>query len=156
MFKFNKLFVLTLIALIAIVASKNDALEITDVEKDVQETRSAEAAVLKQLKVIQSKSDESIYTYKCTVGTNKSNRLICTAHDNYSWNSTQNVELKLRCPKSGSGPTVSYVEIDFAVSSPSVNCHVHEGSIGSGYIGVTVNAWSTLIFNYLANFYTNQ
>ncbi|XP_037805288.1 uncharacterized protein LOC119599559 [Lucilia sericata] len=83
-------------------------------------------------------------------------RLICTASDNNSWNSAQNVELKLRCPKNGSGPTVSYVEINFSVSSPSVNCYVHEGAIGLGYIGVTVNAWSTLIFNYLANFYTYQ
>lgn len=81
-------------------------------------------------------------------------RLACTAHDSTSWSVPHNVELKLRCPKVGSGLTLSYVEIIYSVSSNSVNCFVNEGAVGLGYIGVSVQAWNTLIFNYSAQFFT--
>ncbi|XP_065360097.1 uncharacterized protein LOC135953981 [Calliphora vicina] len=154
MFNFNLVFVATLIVSLAVVSCKTDAIEVTDVEKNVADTNPAEVAVLTQLKFSEADSGDAIYTYKCTVGTYRSNRLACTAQDSNSWNSLQNVQLKLRCPRSGSGLTLSYVEIIYSVSSASVNCYVNEGAIGLGYIGVTINAWNTLIFNYSAKFYS--
>ena len=79
-------------------------------------------------------------------------RLACTAHDSTSWAAPHDVQLKLRCPRSGSGLTLSYVEIIYSVSSPNVNCRVHEGAIGLGYIGVTVTAANTVFFSYNAKF----
>ncbi|XP_065366258.1 uncharacterized protein LOC135959137 [Calliphora vicina] len=154
MFNFNILFVATLIASLALVSCNTNAIAVTDVEKNVVDTNPAEIAVLTQLKVIESDSGDAIYTYKCTVGNYVSSRLACTAQDSTSWNSLHNVELKLRCPRSGSGLTLSYVEIIYSVSSASVNCYVNEGAVGLGYIGVTINAWNTLIFNYSAKFYS--
>lgn len=62
--------------------------------------------------------------------------------------------MKLRCPKKGSGLALSYVEIIFSVTSPSVNCVVNEGGIGVGYIGLAVSAWNTLSLSHSASFYT--
>lgn len=80
--------------------------------------------------------------------------MACVAHDNVGWPTAHDVELKLRCPKAGSGAILSYVEIIFSVSSNSVKCFVNEGAVGMGYIGVTVQAWNTLIFNYSAQFFS--
>ncbi|KAM7361947.1 uncharacterized protein ACRADG_012807 [Cochliomyia hominivorax] len=154
MFKFNKLFLISLFALIAIASCSSGALEVTDVEKKVEDTNPAEVAVLTQLKAKESDSVDNIYTYKCTVGRYQSSRLACTAQDSTSWNTPHNVELKLRCPRSGSGLTLSYVEVIYSVTSNQVNCYVNEGAVGLGYIGITINGWNTLIFNYSAKFYS--
>ena len=69
-----------------------------------------------------------------------------------SWTAPHDVQLKLRCPKSGTGLKLSYVEVLYAVSSPNVDCRVHEGAVGLDYIGVTINAANTVIFTYNAKF----
>ncbi|XP_037805311.1 uncharacterized protein LOC119599573 [Lucilia sericata] len=153
MFKLKQFFVTTLIVSLVIVPCKTDNIEVIDVENNVTDSP-AETAVLKLLNVTESDAGAVIYTYKCTVGTYQSGRLACIANNNTSWNSPHDAELKLRCPKVGSGVVLSYVEILYSVTYPNVKCYVNEGAVGLRYIGVTVNAWNTLMFNYWAYFYT--
>lgn len=80
--------------------------------------------------------------------------LACIGHDKAGWPTAHDVQLNLRCPKSGSGLTLTYAEIVFTVSSNSVKCFVNEGAIGMGYLGVTIQAWNTLVFEYSAQFFS--
>lgn len=76
MFNLNKFLGLAfLFALFVNVCSATEAvLEVTEVESKVDETNSENVAILTQLKSKASDSKDAIYTYKCTVGTQRSSK----------------------------------------------------------------------------------
>lgn len=72
MFKF--LGAILLLALFVNVNCEEGPLEVTEVNTNVLETKPENVAILTQLKSIASDPSSTIYTYKCTVGTQSSSK----------------------------------------------------------------------------------
>ncbi|XP_073821729.1 uncharacterized protein [Musca autumnalis] len=145
MFILNKPFLIILLASVACLYADEN---IKAVESD-----SKQKTELKQLKVEQNQLGETQYTFKCTVGNNKTARIGCSGQDRTDWITPHDVALTLRCPPSGTGPIMAFVEIIFTVTSQNVNCHVLDGGIGQNYIQTRLDVYGTKLMDYRAEFY---
>ncbi|KAM7361896.1 uncharacterized protein ACRADG_012760 [Cochliomyia hominivorax] len=154
MFNFNKFLLICLISInFALLATASGTTE-PKIEKKNVAANPAKIAMLTQLKVKDSNDVNGTNTYKCSVGTSGSN-LVCNGQEHRSWATQQDIELKVRCPKSGNTSAITYAEIIFSVTTSSVKCFVNEGGIGMGHIGIAVDAWNTMLFDFTTKFYSH-
>ncbi|XP_054738200.1 uncharacterized protein LOC129244536 [Anastrepha obliqua] len=100
----------------------------------------------------QGENDE--YHYLCTVGKSRTQNVMCFTEDNTHWDSPHNVNLKLRCPKSGTGYEIAFAQVDVWMTSDDLVCRVTEGGVGYGYIGLQLTAYNTNEFRYIADVFS--
>lgn len=169
MFTFNKVFVITLLGCMIACLQAQGNIKAVEVQP----------RQLVELKVEQDELGNNLYTYKCTVGSNKSGkpkfifkrgfleyfqmmlifmissagRIGCNGGDHTTWTTPRDVVLTLRCPPNDFGPIIAYVEIIYTVTTQSVYCRVIDGGVGSSYIQMEVDAYGTEILDYSSNFY---
>ncbi|XP_073820461.1 uncharacterized protein [Musca autumnalis] len=145
MFILNKPLLIILLASVACLYADEN---IKAVESDPKQMTE-----LKQLKVKQNQLGETQYTFKCNVGYNKTAHIGCSGKDRTEWITPHDVALTLRCPPSGTGPIMAFVEIIFTVTSQNVNCYVLAGGIGQNFIQTRLNVYGTKLMDYKAVFY---
>ncbi|XP_037955782.1 uncharacterized protein LOC119685545 [Teleopsis dalmanni] len=101
-----------------------------------------------------TKSVDGLYHYICTAGEKKSGHLMCTAKDQMEWRDPHDVEVKLRCPKSGTGLQVEYIQIDTWLTSEYFNCDITAGGIYYGFVELLLRGRNTMSFQYIAEIYS--
>lgn len=173
MFTLNKFFIFTLMAgLPCFYAVGNiKAVEVSP-EKLVQVSRE---------KVETNRLGVTEYTFKCVAGTEtgklnsciwklieyiyicsfvlffrdttRTARIGCRGSDRTSWPTLHDIVLTLRCPPSGDGPTIAYIEVIFTVTTQNINCVITDGGIGASHIQMEVDVHGTYLLDYAANVY---
>lgn len=80
--------------------------------------------------------------------------VMCFAEDNTRWDTPHDVNLKLRCPKSGTGYEIAFSQVDVWMTSNDLDCRVTEGGVGYGSIGLQLTAYKTNTFRYIADVFS--
>uniref|UniRef100_W8BWH7 Uncharacterized protein n=1 Tax=Ceratitis capitata TaxID=7213 RepID=W8BWH7_CERCA len=107
-----------------------------------------------RMDISSSLDDNNEYHYLCTVGKKRTQNVMCFAEDNTRWESAHDVNLKLRCPKSGTGYEVAFAQVDVWITSNDLDCRVTEGGVGYGYVGLQLTAYKTNTFRYIADVFS--
>ncbi|XP_058974883.1 uncharacterized protein LOC131800981 [Musca domestica] len=137
-----------LLILLASIACLHANENVKAIESDPKQT-----AELEELKVQQNDVGDTEYTFRCTVGQKKTVRVGCTGKDRSYWPTPHDVNLTLRCPPNGGGPSLAFVEVIFTVTTRNVNCVVAAGGIGQNYIQIRLDVYGTKTLDYIAEFY---
>ncbi|XP_036325206.1 uncharacterized protein LOC118738389 [Rhagoletis pomonella] len=107
-----------------------------------------------RMDISSTEGDNNEYHYLCTVGKKRTQNVMCFAEDNTLWETPHDVNLKLRCPKSGTGYEVAFAQVDVWMTSKDLDCRVTEGGVGYGYIGLQLIAYNTYDFRYIADVFS--
>lgn len=79
---------------------------------------------------------------------------MCFAEDNTRWETPHDVNLRLRCPKSGTGYEIAFAQVDVWMTSNELDCRVTDGGVGYGSIGLQLTAYRTKTFRYIADVFS--
>lgn len=79
--------------------------------------------------------------------------LQATDSSNYAWGAPQDVKLSLKYPRSGTGATISYIQIDVEQSTNIGQAYVLDGGIGQKKVSLIVEGNQTLTFKYKADIF---
>lgn len=84
---------------------------------------------------------------------NKGDRLVSSGAKNQNWPTPQDIGVTFSYPSSGTGSIISYISINVTQSSNIGQAYITRGGIGSRFVTLVVEAYSTTYFNYAAAFY---
>ncbi|XP_067630255.1 uncharacterized protein [Eurosta solidaginis] len=112
------------------------------------------AMMAQRMDITSSTEGDNEYHYLCTVGKKRTQNVMCFAEDSTRWETPHDVNLKLRCPKSGTGYEIAYTQVDVWMTSSDLDCRVIEGGVGYGYIGLQLTAYNTHGFRYIADVFS--
>ncbi|XP_018802815.1 PREDICTED: uncharacterized protein LOC108977551 [Bactrocera latifrons] len=119
------------------------------------EQREAQFEMIAQrMDITSTLDDNNEYHYLCTVGKKRTQNVMCFAEDNTRWETPHDVNLKLRCPKSGTGYEIAFAQVDVWMTSNDLDCRVIEGGVGYGSIGLQLTAYKTNTFRYIADVFS--
>jgi len=80
-------------------------------------------------------------------------RVVAIDGRNLTYTRMQDIKTNMTYPKSGIGRRLTYITIDVNQTSNFGQAYVIRGGIGKNFIGIIVEAYRTLYFNYRATFY---